>query len=66
MSSSSSSSSSLVEVAVRRRCKQCSAATRQKCGACKSVYYCSVACSVADWNQHKKVCDEAAAARKKK
>ncbi|KAL4255330.1 MUB1/samB family protein [Pleurotus pulmonarius] len=26
------------------------------CNSCKSVYYCSKACSVADWQSHKSVC----------
>jgi hypothetical protein len=36
----------------------------QKCGQCRSVRYCSRACSVADWRAgHKRVCKALAAAR---
>lgn len=29
-----------------------------KCGACKSVYYCSRDCQIADWKNHKLVCNK--------
>lgn len=40
-------------------CAQCSTtsnAVTKRCGACKTVYYCSEACQVKHWNTHKPMC----------
>ena len=31
---------------------------RQRCAACRAVFYCDRNCQVADWKRHKKMCNE--------
>ena len=32
--------------------------SRNKCSRCKTVWYCSRACQLSDWKEHKKTCKE--------
>ena len=45
---------------VRKVCASCRRKSTNgemnKCGKCKTIYYCSKECQVADWNKHKKYC----------
>lgn len=38
-------------------CSICGEPTHKKCSGCKVSYYCCHKCQMADWFQHKKVCD---------
>jgi len=40
------------------KCSKCHALCRRKCGACRSVYYCSVECQRADRPLHKLDCND--------
>ena len=40
-------------------CAICGLDGTKKCGACKAIIYCSVACQKADWKQHKSICKKA-------
>ncbi|XP_019768921.2 zinc finger MYND domain-containing protein 10 isoform X1 [Dendroctonus ponderosae] len=37
-------------------CKQCGNSAIQRCSRCKTAWYCSRACQVADWPKHKENC----------
>jgi len=49
---------------VEERCYTCKRTERElgiklkRCGACRSVNYCSVECQIEDWNEHSKVCQQ--------
>ena len=37
-------------------CGKCGKETKQKCGKCKIVFYCSKECQTSEWPSHKKFC----------
>ena len=45
-------------------CHICSAAATKRCSLCKSVWYCSRECQVADWKSHKTDCARTVTANK--
>eukprot|EP00771_Trimastix_marina_P000281 gnl/Trimastix_PCT/1299.p2 GENE.gnl/Trimastix_PCT/1299~~gnl/Trimastix_PCT/1299.p2 ORF type:complete len:435 (-),score=135.56 gnl/Trimastix_PCT/1299:590-1894(-) len=44
------------ETCERPRCAECGAPATKKCARCKSEWYCSRACQVARWKEHKPHC----------
>jgi len=39
-----------------RPCSVCGEKTTKKCSCCKKVYYCSEACQLSNWKDHRKNC----------
>lgn len=39
------------------KCSVCGKETKEHCGKCPHVFYCSVDCQKRDWKMHKLVCD---------
>jgi len=39
-----------------RPCSVCQVNTTKKCSCCKKVYYCSEACQLSNWKDHRKNC----------
>lgn len=37
-------------------CVQCGKETKQRCGKCRIVFYCSRKCQESDWSSHKGIC----------
>jgi zinc finger MYND domain-containing protein 10 len=42
------------------KCKKCEKQAFKRCSKCKSVWYCSRECQVADWPVHKEACNKTA------
>ena len=48
---------------VKHKCKKCAKVCRMKCSLCKVVMYCDQTCQLADWENHKSMCNWFARAR---
>jgi hypothetical protein len=44
------------KTSVTRTCLLCSKEAANKCGRCKTVWYCGTECQKADWKHHKVLC----------
>lgn len=44
------------EIESSKLCAKCQKPSVERCSTCKKVYYCSVACQKADWENHKACC----------